>query len=591
MIKNTNACQLPFPSSQLKPVSRLLVRAACVLAFCFAPLLVSAQQAPLITPRDLRPETSVKPPMNLPQPASAAIPSNAAVLFVRLGDVAVKGGFPEFAAGTEALLSPLRAQRVSVERLYKLAESIEMLYREAGFALVRVLLPPQSLNDGDTLQLIVLDGFIERVDASAIDKRSRSYVLAVMQTVVGQRRLSSDALERVLTLAGRGAGLAMRSTMGAGVEPGGVVLTLDGTFTPGSVTISADNRLSKSLGPWETTLQVSLNEPFGEGVQIYSYVSGGKDWQTAFGSDARRRVLGGGATIPIGASGLSINPEFTWSDSQPLPQPGAPLSQSKFERYTLRFIYPLILNRREELTITGTLDASRQMDTLPQFQSVAADGSILGPFILDQDRLRVARMGAIWNQTLANSGSISVGATVSTGVSGLGARTKKDVTDSGIAMSRVDANPVFVKFEGNVSYEQQLPLRVESKLLLRVQKALNGALPASELFSLDGEDGLSTFTTGSISDDGGWLLRQEFTHSMTWEAGTVVNFVPYVFGAAGKTSNQLASPAVRGINKAYGFGLRMQWQNINFSMEYGRRESALSALNDNQLFAKGQVQF
>ena len=114
MIKNTNACQLPFPSSQLKPVSRLLVRAACVLAFCFAPLLVSAQQAPLITPRDLRPETPVKPPMNLPQPASAAIPSNAAVLFVRLGDVAVKGGFPEFAAGTEALLSPLRAQRVCI---------------------------------------------------------------------------------------------------------------------------------------------------------------------------------------------------------------------------------------------------------------------------------------------------------------------------------------------------------------------------------------------------------------------------------------------------------------------------------------------
>lgn len=594
----------PLCKNQLGPVNPPLLsearpalvsaalRLAWLLPLCFGPLLASAQQAPLVTPRDLRPETPAKPPAILPQSSPAEVPPNAEELFVRIGEISVKDGFPEFAVGTEALLSQVRTQRVSVASLYKLAESIEMLYREAGFALVRVLVPPQKLNDGDTLRLIVLDGFVERIDASAVDERSRRRVLAVMQKLVGQRRLAGEALERALTLAGRSPGLTLRSTLLAGSEPGGVILTLDGTFKRFSGSFSADDRLSKSVGPWQTTLQVSLNEPVGAGVQLYANVSGGRDWVSAFRSDAPRRVMGGGALIPIGSNGLSINPEFTSSVTQPAPQPGVPRSLSKFERFTLRLVYPLIVNRQEELTITGTLDATSQIDTLPDFQLVAADGSSLGAFVLDQDRLRVARLGAAWSTTLAFSGRLNVGATISAGTSKLGARTKADVATSGIAMSRIGANPDFVKVEGSLAYEQQLPLGVQSKSSLRAQKSLNGVLPSSELFSLDGEDALSTFVSGSISDDSGWMLRQEFTRPVSWQPGSEnLNFVPYVFGAAGKTKTQLATGTGRGFSKAYGLGLRTQWRNVNFSMEYGRRESKPSVLNGNQLFVKGQVQF
>lgn len=568
------------------------LRLALVLPICLAPLLASAQQAPLVTPRDLRPETPAKPPALLPQPAPAAVPQNAETLFVRVGDVSVKDGFPEFAADTEVLLSQVRNQRVSVARLYQLAESIEMLYRQAGFALVRILLPPQSLKDGETLQLIVLDGFVERIDVSAVDERSRTRVAAVMQRLVGQRRMSGDALERALTIAGRSPGLEMRSTMAAGAEPGGVVLTLEGKFTRASGSISADDRLSSALGPWQTTLQGTLNEPMGAGMQVYANLSGGRDWGTAFRSDAPRRVAGGGAIIPIGSNGLSINPEFTTSVSQPVPQPGVPKSVSKFERYTLRLVYPLILNREEEVTLTGTLEATSQIDTLPEFERTAADGSSLGAFVLDQDRLRVARLGVAWSKSLDLSRRINLGATLSSGLSSLGARTKADVAASGIAMSRADADPTFLKFEGNLAYEQPLSMGVQSKSSLRVQKALKGVLPGSELFSLDGEDALSTFVSGSISDDSGWMLRQEFTRPSTWQVSSAaVNLVPYVFGAAGKTTSRIASAPDRGLSKAYGIGMRAQWRSVNVSMEYGRHESTQFVLNGNQFFVKGQVQF
>jgi len=156
---------------------------------CLAPLLSLAQQAPQVTPRDLRPEPSARPPAALPQPASAEVPENAESLFVRVGDFSVQDGFPEFSAKTEALLSPVRNERVSVASLYRLAESIERVYRSAGYALVRVVIPPQKLADGDTLRLIVLDGFVERVDVSAVDTRSRDHVAKMMQSLVGMRQM------------------------------------------------------------------------------------------------------------------------------------------------------------------------------------------------------------------------------------------------------------------------------------------------------------------------------------------------------------------------------------------------------------------
>lgn len=278
---------------------------------------------------------------------------------------------------------------------------------------------------------------------------------------------------------------------------------------------------------------------------------------------------------------MSINPEFTTSVSQPVPQPGVPKSVSKFERYTLRLVYPLVLNRQEEMTLTGTLEATSQIDTLPEFD-----------YILDQDRLRVARLGVAWSKSLDLSRRVNLGATLSSGLSSLGARTKADVAASGIAMSRADADPAFLKFEGNVAYEQPLSMGVQSKSSLRVQRALKGVLPGSELFSLDGEDALSTFVSGSISDDSGWMLRQEFTRPITWQVSSAnVNLAPYVFGAAGETTSQLATGTGRGLGKAFGFGLRMQLKNVNFSMEYGRHESDPSVFNDNQFFVKGQVQF
>jgi hemolysin activation/secretion protein len=516
------------------------------------------------------------------------VPENAESLFVRVGDFFVQDGYPEFSVETEALLSPIRNERVSVARLYGLAESVERIYRAAGYALVRVVIPPQKLTDGDTLRLIVLDGFIERIDVDAVDTRSRDHVAKTMQGLVGQRQIRGEDLERALTLAGRLPGLELRSAMGAGVAPGAVVLVLEGRTTLASGAISADNQLSDALGPWQTTMQATLNQPAGLNMQLYVNASGGKQWDAAFRSDSARRVVGGGAIVAIGNNGLSINPEFTSSTSRPQKQPNVPQSLSKFERFTVRLVYPITLNREEELTVTGSMDATRQIDSLPGFDLVAIDGSPMGNFVLNEDRLRIARLALLWNKTLGSTKRFGAGVTLSKGLSGLGARTQKEVEETGVQMSRPGADPSFLKIEGNVVYQQPIFLDLQSKTALRVQKSLKGVLPGSELFSLDGEDALSTLTSGAVSDDSGWMLRQEF--SRPWRAANI-SLVSYAFAAAGKTTSQIENRSAQRPSKAFGIGLRSQWQNVSFSMEYGRASAVKAVSSDKQFFVKGQVQF
>lgn len=578
-----HACGVSLPKRTF-----LSWRCAGIASLFMAPFLSLAQQAPQVTPRDLRPDTKAIPPAFLPQPAPAELPKNAQNLFVRVGEISLKVGFPEFGVQTEALLSPIRNERVSVAQLYELAESIEEVYRSAGYALVRVVIPPQKLADGDTLSLIVLDGFVERIDVSAVDTRSRVHVAKLMQSLVDKRQIRGEDLERALGLAGRVHGLALRSAMVAGIAPGAVVLVLEGQTKPASGSVHADNRLSAALGPWQSTMQATLNQPAGFNMQLYANVSGGKTWDAAFRSDSARRVAGGGAIVAIGVNGLAINPEFTSSTSKPGRQPNVPQSLSKFERLTLRFVYPLTLTREEELTLTGSLDSTRQIDSLPEFDLVAPDGTRLGDFVLNEDRLRVARLALAWRKSLGLATHLSASTTLSKGVSGLGARTQQDVAQTGVQMSRLGADPSFLKIESSLVFQQAMSWGIQSKATLVAQKSLKGVLPGSELFSLDGEEALSTLTSGAVSNDAGWMLRQEL--SRPWRV-TDVSLVPYVFVAAGKTKSRLENQPPQMLTKATGLGLRSQWQNVSLSMEYGKATAANAATDNQQFFVKVRVQF
>jgi hemolysin activation/secretion protein len=574
----------PVPRGLAGRVARLSRRTLIVIQFavCLAPVEGLAQSAAQLTPRDLRPPAPLVAPAALPPsaPLQEVAPQPGQDLLVRVDEVVIEDGFADLREASVALAAAVRGQRLPVSRLYQLAEAIEALYQDAGYALVRITLPPQELLDGGVLRLLALDGHIESLDLSGVDARARARVAAVLAPLVGQRRLQADVLARALTLAERGPGVTLRSTLRPGAGEGGVVLTIEASRRLVGASVSADNRLASTLGPWQSNLQASLNQAFGWGEQVYLYASSGADLHTAYRGDARRSVRGGGVTLPIGADGWSINPEYTHSLTQPQPQAFLPRTLSEFERYTLRLSYPLILSRSQELTFNGALEASSQTDRYPDFG-----------FTLDAERLRVARLGLAWSGSVLEGARLTFSGTLSKGLTGVGVDYPAANPDS-VGYARSGANPGFAKIEVTAGFDASLPHGLQARSALRAQRTLNGILPSAELFSLDGEDALSTLSSGALSDDRGWTARQEVSAPRNVAlAGAPLTLAPYAFGAAGRLYTELALGTGRGLSKSWGLGLRGNWREASLALEYGRTRSSPNNLNRSKLVVKAQVQF
>ncbi len=164
-----------WPASR-RSIGKILP-AASAIAIAVAGLYPAAAQSPSasqLTPPTLRPAPDGGVGgIALPQSAPAEVPRGAAGLSVTVADVHVSTIFPEVKDGIDALVRQVRGKRLTVGALYALAAAIERLYAEAGYVLVRVVVPPQRLTDGGTFQLTVVDGYIEAVEVAAVPERVR----------------------------------------------------------------------------------------------------------------------------------------------------------------------------------------------------------------------------------------------------------------------------------------------------------------------------------------------------------------------------------------------------------------------------------
>ena len=238
---------------------------------------------------------------------------------------------------------------------------------------------------------------------------------------------------------------------------------------------------------------------------------------------------------------------------------GSLRSRSQLERYSLRLLYPLQLTRSQEINLTATLDASRQVDSLPDFD-----------FTMSEDKLRVGRLALDWTRN-GDAARWRAGVTLSRGLPGLGARTAADLAATGIPVSRPGAKPYFSKLEANASVDLSLPWGLSARSSARMQSSLGGVLPSAELFSLDGEEALSTFRSGAISDDSGWTLRQEVSRAWSPTVGGAGLFLqPYLFAALGRPISKLPSLGHR-LAASGGAGLRTQWRGVDLANEAGPR--------------------
>ena len=503
-----------------------LTRSFLCCTLIAAPTAAYAQVAApsTVTPPTLRPEkTDNGFRVDIPETGGLKPPPGSETLQVNLGSVVVEGGFPEVAAETEAEANQLRGKTLTLARIYEVASQIEATHARAGFVLARVVIPPQDLKNGGALRIIVIDGFIEQVDVSGVPKRVRAVVARRLAGLQGRKHLRLSDIEIPLLIANEIPGLTLRSTLIRGNQPGGTRLALEGRHQLVSGSVGADNSLASSLGTWSVNGQVSINSAFGAGEQIYGFVSSGYDISKLFSSDVRERVLGGGAVFGFGDGRLTLNPEATFTRTQPAPSPGVPATQGDLHRLALRASYTLAKTRSRAMLLNGSVEQLEESNKAPDFA-----------LTLSRDRYMVARLGLGFDRFDVDHGSFGVAAQLSQGLGDLGARTLADVAASGVGYSRDGARNDFTKITAQAHAVLPLAPGWDLAASAKAQTSFGAAVFRAEQFSIEGADGVSAYVGGATAVDEGGAARLELRYRFIAGSGKLGLAVsPYLFGAGG----------------------------------------------------------
>jgi hemolysin activation/secretion protein len=561
-----------------------------VIALPSAPAL--AQTASQITPPSFRPLPNRGGGFSLQGGRGLTAPAGAEKLFVRLAAVEIEGGRPELAGAMEELKARIVGRQVSAAEVFAAASDLEAAHARVGYVLIRVVLPAQKLSDGGTLRLTVVDGYIERIDNQGVPERVRRRVEAITAPLIGRRGLTLNDIERRLLLAGDMPGVTLRSTLVAGRESGAAVMVLEGRYQAVGAQVSVENSLAQSLGRWSVTTGLDVNSVLGLGDLLYLRASG---YPSTVGEDGffeqrpRNRTLAAGLVVPIGLDGLAFNIEGTDARTTPLATAGIQ-SASEFERLSLRLRYPWIRSRDINFNSEAVFDAQTERQLL----------DVGGDYVpLSLDQLRVLRLNNEGSYLTPWGGQFAGRITPSFGLSDFGARTAADATPI-LPLSRQGADADFQKLEGYLSYSQTVIEHFAVDLRVRAQTSFNQPLLRSEQFGIAYAAGLSSFDSGSLQGDSGYVLRGEL--QSPWVVaitGGAFVLVPYLFGATGdvhlSNPTNTETPTVHA--SSYGAGVRFAGTpsslsvNLNLTLEYGRQSRDDNVPVENRVSFIGSVQF
>jgi hemolysin activation/secretion protein len=566
-------------------------RAVLVLAFLgllAAPLNAQTIAPSQVTPEDLRPVRTPSGSVTIPAAAGLRPPAGAEGMFISLRGAVIEGGFAELSAANAGFSAELSGKRLSLAAIFAAASRLERAYAAEGYVLVRLVVPPQKLDNGGTLRVRVIDGYIEDVQMKGVAPSQQALVRSRVADLIGRKRMTQGEMERRLLLITELPGLKARSTLAPGKEgEGGTLIVLEATHDPVSGSVGGDNRSSQAMGGGSLSYSLSANSIWGMGEQFYVMASSGPELQRAFRNTSPLSMVGGGVSIPLGVNGFTLNVEGVHSLTRPTPAPFSPRSVGTMDRIEVRALYPLIKTQMQTLSVQGSyLWLQQGLEAVDFGQQ------------LYMDRYSVARLQLDHRVTFGSGSMVNTVLTYSRGLSGRG---QGEAAATGVGLSTSGGRPVFDKAVLVLRASTPLPYQSQLSLTARGQSSFNRPMLTGESLALDGSDAVSGLTPGSLSADQGATLRAELTHTLplTTLAGVRVASLPYVFGAVGVGFLTQPSPVQQARTTATTFGAGIRFNTAlastnlgtSLALEYARSHSTADGRVTNRINLSSSLRF
>ncbi len=462
--------------------------------------------------RDL--DTQVEPDVEVRNVIAQNVPEGAEDITFELREITLDGVTAYPAAELRSLYANKLGTTVSLADVYIIASLMTNKYRNDGYILTQVVVPPQTI-EGGSVKLRVVEGFVASVTVEGEDDESALALIRRMANKIQTgRALNVADLERYLLLINDLPGVTARSVLGPSpTEVGGADLRIIVERDPFDGLLAIDNFGSRFLGPLQLTAAGTTNSFFGQNERITLQVVDAPQatdneelFYAALTYD--QPISDNGTTLSLTANRTITEPGYTlgvfgvrgFSDFY-----GATVSQS------------LIRSRAENLQIYGTFD----------YRNVLSK-SLFGR---TEDRIRSLRIGGNYQfiDTLFGAGINSIGVKISRG---LGLLAASDPGDAGL--SRNQGEPNYLKMNADFQRLQRITPKLNLMTTVTGQWSAHPLLSSEEFgvggpilgrsfdpSEIIGDDGLAGSLELQWNEPVEWSFVQDYQLFSFWDAGTI----------------------------------------------------------------------
>ncbi|NQZ14065.1 MAG: ShlB/FhaC/HecB family hemolysin secretion/activation protein [Alphaproteobacteria bacterium] len=424
----------------------------------------------------------VAPDISVKSMALQAAPEGAENIKFNFGGLRIEGASAYGETELTSMYQGMIGTEITLADLYALANRMTLKYRNDGYILTQVVVPPQTIEDG-IARLRVVEGFIDNVIIQGDGSQSELDIIQKYASNISTGGpLNIADMERYLLLINDLTGLSARSVISPSASTPGAadLLVILGERDPYEALVGINNHGSRYLGPVQFSGVGVVNSALGfnESITAQLVLAPDSGMELAYGSLTYEQPVGPyGTTVSIGGSVTSTDPGF---DLRQFDVTG--LSQSM----TLRVEHPVVRSRTTNIFAHGLFDW-RNVDSKNNVEPTR------------KDRIRAVRAGmkAEFLDRLLGVAVNSVSLQLSQGLDILGSSDEGDAN-----LTRATGDPTFTKANIELQRLQRVTSTVNVLLKGRGQLS-NNPLLSSEEFGLGGIGTIRGFDPSEVVGDDG----------------------------------------------------------------------------------------
>lgn len=437
---------------------------------------------------DTLPEITGERVVKVPEYITTTAPAGAEKQKLTLREVIVDGMTAYEESDLASIYQNLLGTEISLADVFGMAERLTVKYRNDGYILSQVVVPPQEIENG-RIRLQVVEGYIDTVTIEgAPSERIRKALHRMADKMVAAPPLSSKKLEHYLLLMNDLPGISVRSVLSPSTtQPGAADITLLVDYKPFDIFAQVDNRGSRFLGPLQASLAGRSNSALGRGESIdLQYVTAPDGFPESelnfIALDYTETINARGTRINIGTSFTNTEPGFTISQFD---------VRGRSKNFHIEVTHPFIRSRSKNLFGSLRFD----VNDIRRTDNITTDRI--------EDRIRALRANGLYQFTDSLIGLNTIDVTLSQGLNILNAREAGQAN-----LTRDAGREDFTKFEAEITRLQRVTNNVSVLAGVIGQKS-NHILLSSEEFGVGGSEYGRAYDNSEIVGEEGFAAKLE----------------------------------------------------------------------------------